>query len=358
MLLKKILFSLGFPFSPAYSLVMKARATLYKKSFFKQHKFSVPIISVGNLTMGGTGKTPTVLHIASILQKEGFKPAIISRGYGGKSTKQINVVSDMESLRMTPQQAGDEPYMLASMLPGVPVLTGKKRTLTINFAINEFHSDVLILDDGFQHHAVTRDLDIVLFDEATGLGNGRVFPGGDLREPLSALDRSSFFLITGQCASGTSKQSDIEIYLRSNWPNIEIFFSKRNQGLFFSAHEKTEHGREMLPEKILAFCGIANPRRLRDDLLEYGFDVRFFKSYPDHHQYTQSEISFLTEKARSVGARAIITTDKDLVKIGTRSTTDLPIYSVRPQTNFNELFDKRVIDIASGKKTGTSHHFS
>lgn len=347
MLLKKILFIIGRPLSPLYSLVMQARAFLYRKSFFKQHKFPVPIISVGNLTMGGTGKTPTVLHIATILQKKGFHPAIISRGYGGKSTNKINVVSDTGSLLMSPAQAGDEPYMLASMLPGVPVLTGKKRTLTAKFAIEHFNCNVLILDDGFQHLAVVRDLDIVLFDKTTGLGNGRVFPGGDLREPISALARASIFLITGQDTTKAKKQSGIEKYLINQWPNTNTFFSKRDQGTFFSLQNRAEHSRKILPEKILAFCGIANPHRLQDDLIAYDFDVKFFKSYPDHHRYSQADLNFLIERARSLGALAIVTTDKDLVKVGSLSITDIPIYSVRPHTNFSDLFDKKILAAAS-----------
>jgi len=190
---RKNLYLLGRPFSPLYSTVMMLRASLYDRHFFRRYKLEAPVISIGNLTMGGTGKTPVVSHLATFLQGQGYRPAIISRGYGGEAGNRVNVVSDGKTIYLDAKQAGDEPRLLAETLPGIPVLTGIVRVLPCRHAIHAMGCNILLLDDGFQHLAVDRDINIVLFSAATLAGNSRVFPGGDLREPVSALRRADVF---------------------------------------------------------------------------------------------------------------------------------------------------------------------
>ena len=350
MSLKKILFTVGRPFGPVYCQIMRLRTLLYNCGFFKQHAFPVPVISVGNLTMGGTGKTPTVLHIAKLLRENGFRPAIISRGYGGKTTEDINVVSDFQDILLTAEVAGDEPYMLASMLPGVPVITGRKRVLTAAYAVNTFACNILILDDGYQHLAVKRDLNLALFADSIGLGNGRVFPGGDLRESTAALKRADLFLLTGQNRTDITEPSAIETYLKTEWPTKPLLSSTREQGSFIASDTGKSHNIEDIPKKIIAFCGIANPERVRDDLTEYGFEIVSFKSYPDHHKYSKDDVTTLLDKARATGAEAIITTDKDLVKLGIDGATEPPIFTVRPTNTFAPSFDQLILSVATGQQ--------
>ncbi len=165
-MLKKlnILFTLGRPFSPLYGAAMQAREKLYRSGTLKSHSLPVPVISIGNLVLGGTGKTPTVHYVAKLLKKAGMSPAIISRGYGGSANNPVNIVSDGHKLLLSPEVAGDEPYMLAQMLPQLPVITGSKRINPCTCAIEKFGANILILDDGFQHMAVSRDINLVLFD--------------------------------------------------------------------------------------------------------------------------------------------------------------------------------------------------
>ena len=219
----KALFFIGRPLNPLYSAVMKIRETLYKKKIIKSYSFPVPVISVGNLVMGGTGKTPIVRHLSELLKEKGYSPAVISRGYGGKSKQRVNVVSDGTKVYLAPTDAGDEPYMLARALKNIPVLTGTRRCFPCDYAINNFKTNVLLLDDGFQHLSVQRNLDIVLFDATALAGNSRVFPGGELREPVSALERCHVFLITGVSADNKSSAVKFQSLLNEKFPNKPVF---------------------------------------------------------------------------------------------------------------------------------------
>ena len=172
-------FGLGRPFSPLYSFAMRVRESWYQKGILNSVSFDVPVISIGNLTMGGTGKTPTVKYLAGLLQERGYRPAIISRGYGGATNERVNIVSDGNAILLDADYVGDEPRMLAEALPDVFVLTGVVRKLPAARAV-EMGADVLILDDGFQHLAIQRDVDLVLFHADTLAGNSRVFPGGNV----------------------------------------------------------------------------------------------------------------------------------------------------------------------------------
>ncbi|HSH13716.1 MAG TPA: tetraacyldisaccharide 4'-kinase, partial [Desulfurivibrionaceae bacterium] len=183
---KQMAFRIGRPLAPLYAGMMRLRAEAYQRGWLASERLSVPVVSVGNLTMGGTGKTPMVIEVVRLLQALGKRAAVVSRGYGGLARGPVNLVSDGERIWMAAAEAGDEPLLLAESLPGVPVLTGVRRVLVARYAIEKLGAEVVVLDDGFQHLPLHRDLDLVLFKGPDFLGNGRVFPGGDLREPLSA----------------------------------------------------------------------------------------------------------------------------------------------------------------------------
>ena len=170
---------LSLPYGAAVAL----RNHLYDRELLRTAKLPCPVVSVGNLTVGGTGKTPTVILLAALLKEHGHRPAVLSRGYGGHAKASVNVVSDGNRILLGWREAGDEPVLIAGALPGVPVLTGPKRFLTGRAAVERFGADVLILDDAFQHRSLFRDIDIVLIDAARPFGNGFLLPRGPLREP-------------------------------------------------------------------------------------------------------------------------------------------------------------------------------
>ncbi len=172
------------------------RMWAYRWGLFPSHKLDCRVISVGNLTLGGTGKTPVVMMIAETLRGNGYKPGILSRGYGGNSNSEVNVVCDGKDILLSPDVAGDEAVMMAQRLKNVPVLVGSDRYQIGRYAIEHFGVDTLILDDGFQHLSLKRDMNILLFDHQRPFGNGQLFPAGELREPRKAARRADFVCIT------------------------------------------------------------------------------------------------------------------------------------------------------------------
>jgi tetraacyldisaccharide 4'-kinase len=297
---------------------MRIREYLYQKGVFSSTSFDVPVISIGNLTMGGTGKTPMVQHLARLLQKNGFQPAIVSRGYGGATKERINIVSDGEHVLLDAAYVGDEPRMLAEALPGVFLLTGIVRRLPAAKAV-EMGADILLLDDGFQHLAIRRDLDLVLFNADKLAGNSRVFPGGALREPVRALRRCHAFLLTGIDERNREQAERFRRLLEKKFPGRPVFFSEyRTAGL---VRQKKEGERipmrrdELAGKRCFAFCGIARPEGFRRTLAELGIEPVAFKALADHHSYTGKVVRQLITEAKKAGANFLLCTEKDLVKL-------------------------------------------
>lgn len=332
---RKNYYLLGRPFSPLYSATMKLRSFLYARNFFRRYKMEVPVISIGNLTMGGTGKTPIVSYLATFLQKQGYKPAIISRGYGGAIANKVNVVSDGKELFLSAEEAGDEPRLMAETLPGIPVLTGIVRALPCRHAIHTFGSDILLLDDGFQHLAVDRDINLALFSAESLAGNSRVFPGGDLREPVSALLRSDAFLLTGTNATNKERAERFAALLQSRFPHKPVFFSS-----YAPCDARDEQGNKTiplsdLPVPLYGFCGIARPEAFRKSLIERGITLSGFTGLKDHQHYTPRILQQLQNEALATGAQGIITTAKDMVKLK-KSHFVLPLFSLQMQTHLDD----------------------
>ncbi|HIJ90801.1 MAG: tetraacyldisaccharide 4'-kinase [Desulfobulbaceae bacterium] len=340
-----ILFVVGRLFSPAYSLVMMLRAYLYRNSIFlKSQQMSVPVISVGNLTLGGTGKTPMVRYVIRLLLGRGLRPAIVSRGYGGKATGQVNIVSDGTTILLAPDMAGDEPFMLAEALPGVPVLTGPKRAQVARHAIREFGVNLIVMDDGFQHLAVRRDLDLVLFSAGTLLGNGRVFPGGELREPFAALDRAHAFVVTGVDNDNRSRVEEFQRLFQAAFPAKPMFAGEYSPaGIWHSRQDKECTLAEAREIPVFAFAGIANPDSFRQTLRQEGFFVAGFREFRDHHCYTAQDVTALVAAALAHGARALITTEKDFVKLHP-FFGDFPILALTIELRMEQGFDRFMAD--------------
>ncbi len=311
---KEIGFRLGRPLTPLYNGLMRWRAMAYRRGWLTSDQLPVPVISVGNLTMGGTGKTPLVMAIAKILLAAGRHPAVVSRGYGGAATEPVNLVSDGRRLLLEADLAGDEPRLLAESLPGVVVATGVKRSSVARYVIEDLGVDAIVLDDGFQHLGLRRDLDLVLFKGPDFLGNGRVFPGGDLREPLTALARAQAFVLTGSEPTDTRGEDGFHCWLEKNFPGRPIFSAVYHAGSLLPGNglavEPPDPG-----AGLLAFCGLARPESFRLMLLELGHKLTGFRAFPDHHPYGVADLMALGRELEKSGAAALVTTAKDLVKL-------------------------------------------
>jgi len=341
------LFFLGRPFSPIYSSLMKLREYLYLTGVFRQQSVDVPVISIGNLVLGGTGKTPTVQHLAKLLVEHGYQPAIVCRGYGGKAKEAVNIVSDGKNVFLTAVLSGDEPNLHAHSVPGVPVLTGKRRIFPSRYATQQFNCDVIILDDGFQHLSVKRDLDVILFDSTALAGNSRVFPGGPLREPISALNRCHAFLLTGQNLSKQARTRQFANLLKQKFPERPVFLSSVNTARLLEQNGKVSHNGGT--KKLFGFCGIANPLRFERSLLNLGVQLVGFQTLKDHSAYSQPLVAHLCDRAAERGAQALVTTEKDFIKLRDLKLS-LPLYVLKVQQSIDQDFDHFVLEMLEKMK--------
>src|SRR5262245_47459561 len=296
------------PFGAVYSAAVEARSTGYQKGFLKTHRVSAPVISVGNITVGGTGKTPLVQWLAERLADSGRKVCILSRGYRRENGKQRVVVSDRTQILSSVAQSGDEAMMLAQSLLGrCAVVCDTDRGAAAGWAIEHFQSDVLLLDDGFQHRRLARDLDIVTIDATNPFGNGRLLPAGILREPIKSLSRAGCIVLTN--SSGGSANELIDRIRRVT--NVPIFQSRTAINQFRQLDTTGVVDVSEISQPCAAFCGIGNPRAFFDQLRAADLQVCYQAALRDHHKYSQADIDRLTQQAKAKGAQALITTAKD-----------------------------------------------
>ncbi len=340
----QIFLPLLLPLSYLYGLLMSLRAICYKKEIFKRHKSSLFIISIGKLTVGGTGKTPLVIYLAKLLKNKKFNPVIISRGYRGKADSDVNVVSDGKTVILDAIQAGDEPRLIAESLQGVPVLTGVKRPLPCKYAEKNLSVDMVVLDDGFQHLPLQRNLNIILFNGSSLKHCLRVFPAGELREPIKALNRADLIVFTSVTAAN---QVHIDNFLaRLNERGISlphISFSKGH--LSFFSHDKQQNNMDshhLRNKKLHAFSGIANSNRFIDSLKQLNISVEFFKQFRDHHTYTHDDIQSLVDNAIQSDADGLVTTEKDYVKLK-KFNFKIPLFISRINPDQNHEFEQFIL---------------
>ncbi len=309
----RVLGALLFLLSLAYGAVVRLRSRAYAGRFFTTKRLPCRVISIGNITLGGTGKTPTVVNMASLLLRQGKRPLVLSRGYGRADEAEIAVVSDGVATVLDPSAAGDEPFLIASRLPTVSVVVGRDRYAAGVFALERFHPDTIILDDGFQHLRLGRDLDIVLIDGADPFGRGLLFPAGILREPLSALRRADVIIITkvDQAADLPSLKETIRSHSAA-W----IFTARyAPRDLVDVATGATRSLTSLRGTRVFAFAGIARPGSFASVLTSLGADVKGMVDFPDHHPYTRTELAGLIRKAADSQATMVVTTEKDGVRL-------------------------------------------
>jgi len=295
------------PFAQIYSCIQLLRAGLYRIGLLKTHRLPQPVVSIGNITVGGTGKTPITAFIARLLINQGYRVAVLSRGYGGSLEGQCVVVSDGVTVMLGPHECGDEPYLLATTVSKLMVVIGTDRSTAGRVAMQQLMPDIFMLDDGYQHLRLWRDLNILLLDCSRPLGNGWTLPAGLLREPATAIRRADLTIMT-RCPEGTS-----------------ISATASGKPAFAATHRLVNalplRGGEPLQfpalqgHKLLAFAGIAQPESFFSALRDRGLTIVDTLSLPDHVDYTRARLEEITAAMQSSGAEYAITTEKDGVKL-------------------------------------------
>jgi tetraacyldisaccharide 4'-kinase len=329
--------------SKAFQVVVKARRFLYNVRILRDSTLGVQVIAIGNLTVGGTGKTPVVEKFARELRDQGRNVAILSRGYRSKptpvhqwflnkvlfrdDTTPPRVVSDGKSLLLDSEMAGDEPYMLASNLKDVVVLVDKDRVKSGRYAIEKFGCDTLLLDDGFQYWKLRgRRQDIVLIDRQQPFGNERLLPRGTLREPPSHLARASTIFIT----KSDGNTSDLRRRITDLNPTAGIIECIHHPLYIEDVFTGQRMGIEWLKGvKVASLSGIAQPESFEQNLVQLGAELVYAKRFADHHRFTQQEILNVINRSKKRQADTIITTQKDAVRFPKIDRRDLPMYFMR-----------------------------
>ncbi len=308
-----------------YELAVRARIALYQRGAFKTYRLNTPVIGVGNLTVGGTGKTPFVAFLANFLTREGHNVAILSRGYKRKSSGRIEVSNGKEILRGSPE-AGDEPYLLAISCPGARVVVDANRYAAGRWLEERAPVTVFILDDAYQHLRLARDLNLILIDATEEVHEAAMVPLGRLREPLSELHRADAMIVTR--SNQQFDRSALELAISHN--------SRKGTPIFYAHHvmtnlrrlenEETIQATAFAQKPIAAVSGIARPAGFIRDLSNLGMRVVLRRDFPDHHRYESRTFLEIVKLAREAGAEAIITTEKDAANL----PDDLPARSAIP----------------------------
>ena len=313
--------------SHVYGAGVEVRSWAYRKGLMHKESLGAPVVSIGNVTVGGTGKTPLTIWLARYLLNQGRTPAIVSRGYL-KSGRGLVVVSDRDSILAGRRRAGDEPWLMARTLPGVPVIVGPNRALSSLVAVGRFSPDIILMDDAFQHLRVQRDLDIAVIDASDPFGNGRLLPAGLLREPPSSLVRADLIVLTR-----TDQTDDLDEVrdrirmLNDHAPLIETIH--RPVGITYH-QDGTNIPLESLSDyPVAAFSGIGNPDAFEDTLESLGADVVHAWRFPNHHEYRRAKLSDMVDRARDTGAKALVTTEKDAVRFPAGFSFNIPLWILR-----------------------------
>ena len=333
----RLLLALLWCLSKVFQFVVCLRYVFYDIGVLRRFPLGCQVISIGNVTAGGTGKTPVTEIFARELTKAGRKVAILSRGYRRKEApwwqrifknviEKPVVVSDGRQILVDAATGGDEPYMLAANLPGVCVLVDRNRVKSGRYAISHFGCDTLLLDDGFQYQRLKHSHEVVLVDSTNPIGNGHMLPRGILREPAKHLKRADVVFIT-KCSGD---QSDVRDLVRRYNPRAEIIECRHAPRLLKDVWSREELPLEWLKGKTLAtLSGIAVPQGFEDSLRKLGARVIWCERYADHHRYDASEIIFALNKTADMHAEALITTEKDAVRFPRLEKTPVPCYYLR-----------------------------
>ena len=295
--------------SVVYAIIQQLRTALFVRGILRSRKLPRPVISVGNIAVGGTGKTPVTAYVAGLLQAEGLRVAVLSRGYGGNSEGEVRIVSDGNEILLSAHECGDEPFLLASTIPGLMVIIGADRYEAGRLAMERLRPDVFLLDDGYQHQRLQRDLNILLLDYTRPYGNGWCLPAGLLREPRQAVNRADLVIHTRSPDGAVAQVAGpgIQSCCASHHLN-DLIPLGGGPPLEFSF---------LAGRKVLAVAGIAEPESFFDGLRERGLNLVWTMIFPDHAGYDTATLNEITDRYRSTGADLVVTTEKDGVKLAT-----------------------------------------
>ena len=348
-----------------YEFGIRTRIVAYETKYLKSQRLDTAVLSIGNVTVGGTGKTPLVEYVARYLSAEGYKVAILTRGYGrnshgqkilndptdvpgsksedqvpGLPTEPLNVAtadspaagdlarqSRITSGTLPYRQFGDEPVMLARALHSVPIVVNGKRVEAGRWAEQHLHPDVIILDDGYQHLALARDVNILVLDATDPFGGGRMVPFGRLREPVFAIKRADAIIVTRAHRPFDQAQmlSVIRYFCGDKIPIMYVYSSIVRlrhlvTGDVYDAGQFRGWNASIM-------CGVGNPTSFSDDLIQIGINIASENFFRDHHQFTQQDLERVTEEAGSAGADMIVTTEKDAVRLEGFTCGSVPVYA-------------------------------
>ena len=325
-----------YVFSALYWLGYRLRVLVYQTGIVKPRILKAKVISVGNITLGGTGKTPLVLYLAQNFKKRGFKVAVLTRGYKRRKRGLTELIGKSKN-RVHWTEVGDEPYLLASRLEDIPVVVSKDRGASGVRSEKKYQVEVLVLDDGFQHWRLARDLDIVVIDSTNPFGNLKLLPAGILREPLSSLKRADVFVLNR--VDQVAKKQDIVSVLRSYNQEAPIIESRYKINSIERLFSLSPGGRGLLSvpveekelkgKKVLAFSGIGNPVSFEKSLELLEVEVIKHHKFPDHFSYEKPDVRNLEKEAQKSGADFMITTEKDSVRIPMMDDLQIPIYVLK-----------------------------
>jgi tetraacyldisaccharide 4'-kinase len=319
-----------FIYAPAklYELGVRARAAFYENRFFETRSLNTPVISVGNMTVGGAGKTPCVAFLARFLRDEGYEVAVLSRGYKRESQGLVEVSNGREIL-CGPNESGDEPFLLANLCPGARVVVDRDRYAAGKWLEERAPVSVFILDDGYQHMRLARDLNLLLIDASEPVDQAKMIPFGRLREPISAMRRADAVIVT---------RSD-QPFDRHALERAVGRFARANTPIFYAHHKMTELIRldgdgvaspaGFAGKRVAAVSGVARPDRFIADLEGLGMEIALRRDFNDHHRYTREELSEIVELAREARAETIITTEKDAANLPPGFPASRPIFAAR-----------------------------
>jgi len=335
-----------FTLSIFYGGLVKFRSKAYDKGIIKSKKLSCKVISIGNITVGGTGKTPMTIYVAELVQRLGFVVVVISRGYKGELEKTGGIVSNGKTVLMGPEKAGDEPFMLAARLNNIPVIVGKDRFEAGMQAVKNFNPDVIILDDAFQHLKLQRDINLVLLDAKHPFGNLRLLPRGILREPPSSLLRSDAFVMT---RSGLAS----EIEVKNTLTGLKEF--TQSKPVFKTSHASyayiVKKGKHIPFEsistssllydfdflknrKVFTFAGIARNNDFFHTVESFKCDTADFLGFEDHHRYSDNDLNRIFSLAEKANVEFLITTEKDYARIANRTTLPVDLVVIGIEISF------------------------
>tara|TARA_Y100000746_G_scaffold111272_1_gene95232 strand:+ start:5294 stop:6331 length:1038 start_codon:yes stop_codon:yes gene_type:complete len=329
---------LFFPITLFYWGVIFWRNIFYNFSFFVSRKIPAKVISVGNITAGGTGKTPAVIYLSQLFQRKNYKVAVLSRGYGRK-TAGTQLVTDGNNKVNDWRNFGDEPTLMSQKLNNTPIVVDQNRYRGAIYLIEKFNPDIIIMDDAFQHRSIERDLDLVLLNSQSGLSDYRLIPHGLLREPFNHIKRADAIIFTKTNLS----EPDSKIVLKAKKTNLPIFNSSITNNQFFNID--FENIKLESKTRVIAVSGIADTKSFYKSLDKTNIELVSKISYVDHYEFKQSDIDQFKQELIDNSAEIIVTTEKDMIRLTNLNLSEINIYSLSIDFQLDEPGEQYIINL-------------